>query len=790
MPEKDKKQVDKINTNKYKSQLSDLSTVERETNNRIYGISNDFLVKNKEDFVKIKNVITNINQKQTEVTGPGLIEFFTKMVYEDDKAKNKQPKTLAKNQAESTKTSEAFKRSLEAANNTGMINNIFFQEKERIKLYDEYRMVDYYIPQVHQAIEAITDSIISPDDYSKQVFEITYNGEANSDNTTNKLIIENIKRLEAQYKIEDKTKKWIMETVTVGDKFVAFLDYKTEFSSILTEDVEILNESIMLNESNFSLSNEEISLLEETFLLEGEEKGTINWQNEVMNLVNSNVSFTTNTTALFEDEKQMVKDFTFTSDSFSTDTFESIKNNVLKNQGLKPKKKDIKNHEERINTLNKTIEDQVKNTGYVEKKDSPLDINGTYIKELEADKVIKLKMNSTCFGYYYLDVDSERLRNLTMQGVSNSRFTQLQMNKNLEFMETDDALANPKTKLMVDLFARALATKLNKKFIEDNKEFKKVIYELIRQDFVMQKKVRLVFLAPEQVEHFMIEEAPDGYGVSVLSKVLFTCKLYLAVLLSTLMMKLSRSVDHRAFYVETGLSKDVENVIQSFIRDIKTKEIKMSDVQTIDTIFKSMGQFSDYFIPTVNGERPVEFEIISGQDVNMEDDFLEYLRKTIISGMGVPSSYINYHDEIDFSRSIAMQNSRFLRSIVIKQKALNESFSRVYRRLYKNEYDNEQHVTDVFIDKINVNFPSPATLNMTNLADQISTSQNIIDFVVQTLVGDSPDDNEQDVVRKLVTKKMVPSIDWEMYEKLIEESKIDRVLDKVTDKSEEEPTDF
>lgn len=47
---------------------------------------------------------------------------------------------------------------------------------------------------------------------------------------------------------------------------------------------------------------------------------------------------------------------------------------------------------------------------------------------------------------------------------------------------------------------------------------------------------------------------------------------------------------------------------------------------------------NDYFIPQHDGNKPVDMEIIQGQDVQMDNDFMEYLRKAIISGLGVPSS--------------------------------------------------------------------------------------------------------------------------------------------------------
>ena len=167
-------------------------------------------------------------------------------------------------------------------------------------------------------------------------------------------------------------------------------------------------------------------------------------------------------------------------------------------------------------------------------------------------------------------------------------------------------------------------------------------------------------------------------------------------------------------------------------------------------------------------------DIIAGQDVQMENDFMEYLRKAIISGLGVPSSFLQYSDEVDFSRSLAMQNSRFLRSIVVMQKSYNETLTKLYRKLYQNEFNMEEE-NSIDLSKLEISLPSPANLNMTNLADQISTISGIVDFITQTIVGQSADAEESDAIRRVVTKKYIPAVDWAGIEELIKESKIENL---------------
>ena len=104
------------------------------------------------------------------------------------------------------------------------------------------------------------------------------------------------------------------------------------------------------------------------------------------------------------------------------------------------------------------------------------------------------------------------------------------------------------------------------------------------------------------------------------------------------MLKLSRSADHRTFYIETGLSNDIEGIIQDFVREIRAKEVKMADLNSIDTILNNIGQFQDYFIPQFDGQKSIDIDTTPGQQVDMDNDLLEYLKKAMISGMGIPAS--------------------------------------------------------------------------------------------------------------------------------------------------------
>ena len=240
--------------------------------------------------------------------------------------------------------------------------------------------------------------------------------------------------------------------------------------------------------------------------------------------------------------------------------------------------------------------------------------------------------------------------------------------------------------MVADLLVRTIGKRIDNKFAEKNPQFRELIYSILSQGEILDGKLKVIYLTPDEVHHFRPPYGGDEYGLSVYAKILFTAKLYMATLTSTLMSRLVKGPDKRVFYVEVGVDNGIESAIQSFIRDIKSRDLRLDNLGNLTTIFQSVGQFQDLYIPVVDGQKPIEIETISGTDVNLDNDFLEYLRKSMVSGLGLPSSLLQSGDEVEFARTLSMQNSRFARTITTYQKVYGEIFSNLLRALYKNEY--------------------------------------------------------------------------------------------------------
>jgi hypothetical protein len=286
------------------------------------------------------------------------------------------------------------------------------------------------------------------------------------------------------------------------------------------------------------------------------------------------------------------------------------------------------------------------------------------------------------------------------------------------------------------------------------------------------EKVRVLFFTPDEVVHIDRKQ-------SIFDNVLFFAKLYIATLITILMQNIVRGADKRAYYVEIGLENDAANAINGVIRDIKTKEL--SNVHNMDLVsmLNVLGDFNDYYIPSIDGEKPIEISTVDGlSNISLDNDFLNWLSNNIFSGIGLPSAYLTEVDNVDFAKSLAMQNSRFIRDIVSEQVLFGFGYSELLRKLYMKEHGSElkgqlkkvsvernkekSSIHLLNIESIEIKFPPPVSLNMTNMNDQINNLTTLVESL-SDVIDVKPEDKDvaTPIFKREMYKKYLPNLNWE-----------------------------
>ena len=744
-----------------------------------YGV--DTTLEDENDSIKniIQQTIIDTKQKLGERTNGKPINYFNEInfgnafseLFVDNKTADTGKKQIS--------DSEDFKKFMEDNSNVD-VNSLLMEESTRSLAFNNYRIIYKHIPECAQALNIYKDNIMSPDDYTKLIFNVHY--EKAIDKELGDLVDARLDSLTEKYQLEEKADKIIGETLLLGEKYVAVLSLEDNLGAMLNDPI-LSKASTTLNESLIRQADEDListTILSENIDMKADEVEALNEclgisnDADKLNKKNSEklVAKLINENVIVGSSKELLLE-RFKAEESKTISGTDIPDNVF---GGKKKKENTK------------------------KKDKSLMyINGSAIRMLDSERVVELRIDDICYGYYYAEETGNTIPQSSYLGTTSGRDVKgaMSLAQNNTISSTSGGAYTPATsaasqlgvgeqklKLISDLFLNAISKKIDKDFIRNNKKFKDFIYDLVRQDYIIKKGIKLTYFKPDEVIKFECDP--------VFRDITFFAKLYLAILTNNLLIKLGRAHDKRIFYVNVGADAQYEQAIQRVIEDIKTKDYKMEGLNDFNTLLNlNPGRFDDYFMPTVNGERPVEIETLAGMDVDMNNDFVEYLKNSMMSGMGVPRNLIDVTSEVDYARSISAMNSNFVRSVIRYQKKLTPSFTRLYQMLYKNEYRfvNDMDDTDSSVDisYIKVTFPSPATLSMTNITEQLQSADQYAEFVSQALIPTKTDGSTEDKrieLKTRVIKDQLPGIDWDKYEDIKKQLMLDLEEEKINNKQD------
>ena len=801
-----------------------IKTANQSLEKDIFGLENGDI---KQD-VRSNQVDNKINSIKTNITRGNSSEQVLSVMTDVINGNRRSNKRLS-----SAENLSRMEKSRELINEVFRTQTDVTEDTERTARYTDYRLIDKYIPEITDSLDVLRDSIMSPDDISKKSVLYSYIGELST--ADRELFESNMRKLFEKYDFETFISDKIRSTLLLGDGFTIVDKLSSTFTRYLNEgdgeDEELKDDGNVLSESADIFASPKF-------------RDRIKAYYEKAKSLNE---------ASFVTKGSDGKKYQVTSDMYVKNTEEEI---------LKMINKNVKYIEDPM----KALSDFTKYTGstvsdkYTDKITKELNINGVYFKDLNPDDVIKLEIDHICIGYIVINRTRGAADTIGGFGGSgiNSNYSMLgaitsalnpdmgNANNNLQFnqasMSTDaftgnqNVLKDGNTALayntIVDMLVKGISEKIDNKYIEKNEAFRDLLFGLVRMDYIIRKEIDITFLEASQLDHVKIDSTMT-YGVSRIASSMFPAKLYLALLLTNLMLKINQGRDRRVFYVDTDLDDDFEGNIEQIIKDVKSSEIPTSSfgsTTSVSTVLNTVGSLENYYIPTIDGNRPFDIDVISGMQVDINDELMEKLLKSAIIGTGVPYNYIDATNEIDFARSLSMQNQGFVKKVVNYQQVFSRFFTKIIRKMYKYEFgiddidetknnklkeikiknkkrgkkskkddDADSHSSMIDIEKIEIVFPEPVLLNVTTNNEQIEATNTTIEYITEMYV-DANDENADDIKRRfkkeLARSVYMKNLDWEAidkaYDKMQEDSIEEKLLEKISKASQgsgEEGTD-
>ena len=406
-------------------------------------------------------------------------------------------------------------------------------------------------------------------------------------------------------------------------------------------------------------------------------------------------------------------------------------------------------------------------------------IQDCYIKLISPKQMRPVKIMDYTIGYYYV-YESDSLT--TNNKKKNNRFT-----TNFNLQNYDKTTKNTN---ILNTITNKVVKSFDKKYLQNNEEFKSAILNSLMYYNTHNKTLHFQFIPAEYVCEFKVNEDENGEGVSILAKSLFYAKLYLALLMYTLITYMSRSADTRIYYIKnSGIDTNYSNKVQEIARDIKSKQIKFTDLLSYNSITSKVGAGREIFMPVgKSGERGIEFDILSGQDVPLQNELMEMLKQGYINGSGVPSVIMNYINEADYAKTLVMANAKYLARVISYQLDFNTSLTKMYKMIMAYSTSIPREVIDGFEFK----FMTPKALVNNNFTELTQYGDNILDYLNRAVFGENAEATEElnmtkDIFRDKMSREIMPFLPWETIDEVVRESTLEmkrRMEDKKAGETE------
>lgn len=606
--------------------------------------------------------------------------------------------------------------------NNSLLSVAYLSYSNNIQKYRDIRMVVKMIPQFQEAIESMTDAIIASDNFNNLV---SFNAEQD--------IMDRAKILDQKYNLFEKLRRSIYDSLQYGYAYTAVIPYKKAFKRFKLNNLEY-KKAYLANQNKANLSESLDILLESSDV----SKSNIDNIKSNLNIFLENITISNDSMALLE-----------SADIISLQEVTKARSKKAERQlKLNRKEKPVKN------TAKLTVDGLINTSNKINLDDD--DVTGCIVKNLEIEKIIPIKIDDTILGYYYIE-DTGILNSL--QATTNDPAMTINnihaaADRSTEFERANGQVFQQMSDIIVDAIIK------DKDFLKNNSSLKEQIYAILRYGNMLDKSLKITYLPADQVIEF-------GEGDSMIERSLFYAKLYLALLITNIMIKITRGYDKRIYTVKSAVPADIANSTYSAIREIKKDQRSISMISDTNKILNTAGKAPDIFIPVDNnGNKAIDYDVMAGQDVQIKDELLEFLEDRMLAGTGTPTPLIQATTDVDFAKTLQMLNTKFLRRSLSNQRILNPPTNELFNSV--NAADQGLSIEDDNYEVISVEFLPPSALGINAMNEQVGNAKDLVDIIVRTFTDSGIySDEVTGEFTKVLMKELCTLLPWAKYEDLL-----------------------
>ena len=728
----------------------------------------------------INNTIKNIMDTTTDTVGePNISKLYERMLL------NAQNDKSTVNDFERIFGDNEFVSNLTAS----------YLDNRWVKALDmEIDEVLKYMPKLQEALDTISDNVLSADSFSKDYLNLV--NTLTDGVTSDEQFDRNISDLKEAYDLLKLIKQIYKLTSKYGECFVYCVPYSKAIQKLL--DKKYYNGGVVVktNYSESSVMYESTTGDFSSFTskhndLFGEES-----KNRDLNIKfqfeNGIISSIVSGEKTVREQLEKVNE-----QSIFSEAMYDIENpgrayayNRIMDQDIEMNGK-LPTHHKFDQTLGDSLtlpdDDSTSSDGLVTKdkqKRKIKEMNGCIVKILKRERVVPIILNDICLGYYYFEYDEgmelfdERMTNT---GMINT-LTGIRSNGRSEAFDNVQRRQD-----LLRSIASELADKIDAKFIDSNQDLKKEIYYILKYNDEFNSAVgstnniRVSYIPPEDIHHIYFElDETTGRGISDLQLSLIPAKLWVAIYITNCLAVMTRGNDKRVYYVRQSVESNISKTLLKTINEIKKSNFGIRQIENINSVLNITGRFNDYIIPRgADGQSPIEFEVMQGQNIEIKTELLNLLEESAINVTGVPIEIIQSRQSPDYAMQLTMSNSKFLRFVYDRQSDFQKLIGRLITNIYDVEYSTH--------DRISLTLPPPLFINVTNTNQLITNTSDYCDNIANIVMADEQDDNlKQKVAKELKIYHLGSYLNMSVINQIIDKAKQLRTKDSIVNDTDGE----
>lgn len=635
--------------------------------------------------------------------------------------------------------------------NTEFVNNLTasYLDNRWVRAVDlEIDEILKYMPKLQEALDTITDNVLSADSFSKDYLNLINTLSDNS--TSDEQFDRNITDLKEGYDLLKLIKDIYKNASKYGECFVYCVPYEKAIQKLVDRRVNGGNIFVKSNSESTvvleSTNGSRVSI-DPGYRFESQDRININISMEegiISSLVEKekdarNKLMMVNEQSLFS---EAMVDLQNTGHSY---VYNKTMDNDIEMNGKLPV------HHKFDQTLGDSLrlpDEETSADGLLtpkKNKEKIKGMNGCIVKILKREKVVPIILNDVCLGYYYFEYDNgydlfdERMTSTSMINT----LTGIRSNGRSEAFD-----AIQRRQELLRNIASELASKIDTKFIDNNQDLKKEIYYILKYNdefnatAATSNNIRVSYIPPEDIHHIYFKLDEDtGRGVSDLQLSLVPAKLWVAIYITNCLAIMTRGNDKRVYYVRQSVESNISKTLLKTINEIKKANFGIRQIENINSVLNITGRFNDYIIPRgADGQSPIEFEVMQGQQVEIKTELLNLLEESAINVTGVPIEIIQNRQSPDYAMQLTMSNSKFLRFVYDRQSDFQACINRLITNIYDVEYSTR--------DRISLTLPPPLFINVTNTNQLIVNTSDYCDNIANIVMADEQDDTLKQKVAK------------------------------------------